>query len=76
MFELNIRQCENGYILWRPSDTEQDTDDIIVVESEDDDNEAMVKVLYKIAELLGYQYDKYSSENLNIDFSKKGHKLE
>jgi hypothetical protein len=37
---------------------------------------AMADMLYAIAESFGYVYNKYGTENLNISYDKKGHKVE
>lgn len=40
------------------------------------DNETLKKLLEAIAEECGYCYDKYGKENLEINFKKKGRKIE
>ena len=50
-----------------------------VIEEEEKDNSdklALKELLFKVAHLCGYQYDKYGEENLEINFDKKGHKLD
>jgi len=78
MRELKIVEANNGYIL--SHDVEQDEnvwiEEIDVVEETDDTNDLFRRLLEKVAEHFGMQYDKFSSENLNITFDKKGHKVE
>ena len=78
MRELKIVEANNGYVLSR--DVEQDEnvwiEEIDVVEETDDTNDLFRRLLEKVAEHFGMQYDKFSSENLNITFDKKGHKVE
>ena len=79
---IEIAILDNGYIvkasILEDIDENQnrrysENEEII---EEEDKNKALVRLLYLIAEKTGYMYDKYGKENLNINFDKKGHKLE
>jgi hypothetical protein len=78
MNELNIVKAYNGYILsWLEEDESKKIKQIQQVIEEDMDNEAgMINLLTTIAEHFGYCYNKYGQNNLDINFNKKGHKLE
>jgi hypothetical protein len=39
------------------------------------EKETLQLLLYRIAEEFGFGYDKFSKENINITFDKKGHKV-
>lgn len=81
MLELKITQVNNGYIL---TSAEKDEDEISyenkeVIEDNDDNDdkkEAMKRMLERVAEYFGECYDKWSSENLNISWNKKGSKID
>lgn len=87
MQTITIKQIDNGFII-ESKYQEMDTKIYAVTENdittEEDDmyktrDEAKVctgKLLYKLSELLGFDYDKFSEENLNITWNKKGHKVE
>ena len=73
---------ENGYIIKQHFLNDIDKngnkiwdDEVVVVEEKDDENKTLIEVLYVIAEKLGFTYNKYGENNLNITFDKKGHKL-
>jgi hypothetical protein len=70
-YEIEI--AENGYIIKAKSGEEVA---YYVCEESDEENGAIISLLEKLGELLGYNYDKFSSTNLNISFNKKGHKVE
>jgi len=82
--KFTIEKTENGFITtdYICEDTSEDGTEIIkeyknVIETENmDEKEELKKVLFKVADLLGYTYDKWEKENLNITFDKKGHKVE
>ena len=64
--KYEIKIAENGYIIKAISGEE-----VAYYVCEDyDDDKAITSLLEKIGELLGYQYDKFSSTNLNISFDK------
>ena len=72
---IKIKQAENGYIITLPR--EQDTPESqIVIESKDDEKQAFIDLVNELAEQFGFSYDKWGENNLEISFSKKGHKLE
>lgn len=75
--ELHIKQAKNGYILTVPflGEGEEDTEEILI-EDQDDEREAMIKMLEEVAEHFGFFYDKWGKENLNISFNKKGYKCD
>jgi len=77
MRELKITEISNGFIL---AFDVQLTDEImeleqIVVEDTGDEKELFKRMLEKVAEYFGYEYNKWKSENLNITFDKPGHKI-
>lgn len=80
---MEIAQTDNGYILqdyfWEDSTENGEKiigSNIHVFEDEGcDEKESLKKLLFKVAEALGYIYDKYGKENLNITFDGKGRKL-
>lgn len=77
--KLTIETCDNGYILmWREEDEKGEPCFCkkVIEGAEDDEKETMKRVLYAIAEHLGVNYDKWSGENLNIAWNKKGHKVD
>ena len=80
MNNLTIKQADNGYILEYEIDsgTEGRHDWVekhVVVEVGDEDDD-FTKLLYAVAEHFGYTYNKFSPNNLEINFNKKGHKVE
>ncbi len=78
MRELTIIEADNGYIL--ASEIEMETGimatEFEVVEEVYDDNKTLKKLLMRVAEHMGYQYNKFGSENLEISFTGKGHKVD
>ena len=75
---LKIEKAENGYIIttyiWMDDDEKgnriyQENKELVV----GDDN--LKDLLERIAEWSGYLYDKFGTNNINITFDKKGHKL-
>lgn len=89
---ITIEEVNNGFIIIdMESEINEETgehytnEEIYVIDSGkcfyDEDNNYIkngdiINLLEKIAELLGYDYDRYGEENINIQFNKKGHKLE
>ena len=74
---LEIEKCENGWIV--KNYDEQEEGKFIPVKElivDTDNREGMTNLLMKVAEYFGVNYDKYGSDNLEISWSKKGHKLE
>lgn len=66
---FEIKRVNNGFLII-------ENGDIDVIEQKDfDDKEAVTELLYEVATRLGYHYDKWNNENLNINWDKKGHKL-
>jgi len=78
MNELKIIQAENGYILesWCEDEDDKITKAFVLVEETENDATCLKNMLLLVAEHFGYMYDKFSSENINITFDKKGHKVE
>ena len=72
--KIQIETADNGIILKVKQDSE-DTD-VNVFQYNDDSRDALKECLENIATMLGYDYDKYGKENINISFDKKGHKLD
>ena len=77
MWELKIEKIENGFILSHEEEMDEGKFEIIkeVIEEDDEEKETMTQLLERIAEYFGIRYDKYSADNLNIAWNKKGHKL-
>ncbi|GAI38201.1 unnamed protein product, partial [marine sediment metagenome] len=77
-----IKQADNGYIVeeYYYHDDTKDGKKIIrknveVIEEKgdiDSERRTLINLFYHIADLLGFHYDRYSKENLRIDFKKKG----
>jgi hypothetical protein len=44
----------------------------VLEDNSPENNQALINLLYKVAEALGYNYDKYKANNLDINFNKKG----
>jgi len=76
MQELKIRKVSNGYLLTYLR--EEDKVEIAIEEPDEDDGEniAMSDMLYQVAEYFFYQYNKWGDKNLDINFKRKGHKLD
>ena len=79
-YSIKIKRAENGYIAeWVEEKEKGDfSKEQRVFEDKDDienNGEAIVRLLYAVAEHFGIYYDKYAERNLNIDWSKRGHKL-
>lgn len=66
---LTVHRIENGYIFNLPDDT-------VVIEYKDTEQETIKAMLDEFATWLGYQYDKWGTNNLVITFDGKGHKVE
>lgn len=77
-----INTGDDGYIIRykfidaSPEGKEIWNETLSVVEASDNDKDSMCKMLYKVAELFGEAYNKYSNENLSITFDKVGHRYE
>lgn len=71
-YNLHIEKLDNGF-LCEAGDTDQIR---TVIQEMDDENECLKKLLIHIAEYFGYSYDKFDSENLEISFTGKGHKVD
>ena len=69
MFNLSIRQVNNGYIL-----TSEDGEELIEDENEFDEKKTMIRLLERVSDYFGVGYDRWGKENLNIQFNKKGSK--
>ena len=82
MRKLTIEKVENGYILSWCSEVEdgifEESKKVIFATeyTEGEEREGIKKLLIEVAEFFGEQYDKWSSENLDITFNRKGHKAE
>ena len=80
--KITIETMDNGYIV--RNEYPQNDDEAMVtggaVFQEDaceqtNERQAVIEMLTHVAELLGFTYDKYKEDNINISFDKKGHKL-
>lgn len=80
--KIEIEKVENGFILtWDENECIDDEEGCkrcreVIEENESDENEAYTKLLERIADFFGKNYDRYSQTNLNIGWNKKGHKVE
>jgi hypothetical protein len=77
---IQIIRCDDeSYILIENSvnidDGNRIKNQIIATISKENEKEALAELLMQIAEWLGYDYDKFGKENLNISFDKKGSKV-
>ena len=50
-------------------------DDENKYKTKDEEKIAMARLLEKVADYFGINYDRYDKNNLKIEFSQKGHKL-
>lgn len=66
--KISITSVENGYILETP---EED----YVFQHDGDEKPAFIMLVHKLAEELGFNYDKFAENNLEVSFNKKGHKI-
>ena len=82
-----IKQIENGFLVeLKDPGTDMQAYALIIDNISDDEREkfkvndenkiCVARLLDKINDLVGVSYDKFSKENLNITFDKKGHKVE
>lgn len=78
MIDLKIIQADNGFILVSGIINDDNTKEFqyVVVEDTDNEQECIASMLTKVAEHFGFVYDKFSPNNLNITFDKKGHKVD
>jgi hypothetical protein len=49
-------------------------EETVEIVNNEEEKESIINLLYKVADWCGYNYDKYSKENINITWDKKGHK--
>ena len=77
MRNLRISEANNGYVLSHDVEIEDNVwvEELEVVEEVDDENDLFRKLLTKVAEHFGINYDEFSHNNLNISFDRKGHKV-
>lgn len=78
---LKIQESSNGFILTWQEENEEDYEineyqTVVIEDKRDDKNECIGELLYFVAEYFGVDYNKYGSDNLNIEFNKKGNKVE
>ena len=81
--QIEIVKVDQGYVIksyvWKddnPDGSKRYTETIHLVEDGDNDNETLKNLLLLVAELEGYFYNKFESNNLKISFDGKGHKVE
>ena len=82
MWSLNIQKVTNGFILSWDEESEllNKSGELEMIEikeviTDDDEKEEMKKLLERVADFFGMNYEKYKEDNLNITWDKKGHKL-
>ena len=83
---IEIGSIHNGYFLkkywWE--DTTESGDKIInseitvfeIEDEEDGEKEAFIKLVYALAENVGIMHNKYGEGNLDVNFNKRGRKLD
>ena len=78
MRELRISEANNGYVLSHDVEMDENVweEETTVIEERDDTNDLFKRLLEAVAEHFGMVYNKYGSNNLNITFDRKGHKIE
>ena len=78
MWKIEIEKSDKGYILSRKEEIEDGTfrTEKEVIEENDTEKKTMSRLLYRIAEFFGDNYDKYGKENLKISWNKKGSKVD
>ena len=74
--DLKIMEAENGFILTSEVENEEGKKEFVFTVVEEIDGECIKRLLEKVAEHFGVAYNKFSANNLNITFDKKGHKVE
>lgn len=76
--ELRIIQCDNGYVLISEIQVTATEKETVYDPVEDDGNsqDCLKRMLLRVAEHFGFQYDKFNPDNLEITFNRKGHKVE
>jgi len=81
-YELLITKAENGFILEHEYqfDDNKVKAEYTLIEGDDSciegEEDMFRRLLEEVADFFGLQYNKFESNNLNIKFDKKGHKLE
>ncbi len=65
----HISKVDNGYTFTTDDDCE------VIEDDTDDGKEAMTKLLNRIADYFGFNYDGFSDSNLNIKWNLKGDEL-
>jgi hypothetical protein len=79
MRECRIKKADNGFLIEYEEMDDENTAivrRIVVEDFEDDEKKNIADMLYKVADFFGVCYDKWSDKNLDINWDKKGHKLE
>ncbi len=79
---LKIRKVENGFVItetfWEETNDEGHKifkDNTEVIEEENGEKETLKRLLFLVADKMGYFEDKYGTENLIISFDGKGRKV-
>ena len=87
MQKILIKVVDNGYYLESEFTGDKDSKEYLAVsnvfsaedekdfKTMDEDKIVFGKLVYILANKLGINYDKFGSENINITFDKKGHKI-
>ena len=78
--ELKIKSINNGFLVsWVEDWSSEENKDIRQQQEAivgEDDKELLKNLFEFIAGHAGYIYDRFSKDNLNITFDKKGHKFD
>ena len=77
MRALGIKECENGFVLMYQVEVRDEVweTEYIPIEDRGDEEDLFRRLLEKVAEYFGLEYNKWGSDNLNITFDRKGHKV-
>jgi len=76
--ELKIIECDNGFVLsykYRETEDKEETY-LIPIEDTGDERDCLKRMLIKVAEYFGEDYNKFRPDNIEITFTRKGHKCE
>jgi len=79
MRDLEIKEGDggSGFVLMYGVEMRDDVWETVYIPIEDsgDEHDLFRRLLERVAEHFGYEYNKYGFENLNIKFDKPGHKV-
>lgn len=74
--KLTIETVENGFIVTVHENKKLEIpSEMFVIERRDAGSDSIIELLKLVNEFVGIPYDKFSENNINIQFNKKGHKV-